>query len=128
MPDAHHPYDYGDVVHVRRGQRLYRAYLVDVGLESLVIRYPSGYTTSVPRRCASVVRQRTLQELVEERRREDERLRLPDWEPPSLPLREVETIERALPAMPDEVGGSIVGADVWRTLGLKTTTKHRRKQ
>lgn len=111
------PYDYGDLVHVRRGDCLYRACLVDVGLDSLVIRYPSGYTTTVPMHCASVVRQRTLADVIAERAREERRHKLDDWDPPLLPPVEAGQSLPMLPAPPEESGGEFVGADVWRRLG-----------
>ena len=74
-------YDYGDRVQVRRGGRVYRATLVDVGLDSLVIRYPSGYTCTTPATEATVVRARTIFDLIAERKRAAAAHRLPDWQP-----------------------------------------------
>ncbi|MEO1741283.1 MAG: hypothetical protein AAFR99_05685 [Cyanobacteria bacterium J06629_9] len=74
-------YDYGDLVQVRRSGRVYRAMLIDVGLDSLLIRYPSGYTCTVPAAAATVVKVGTIFDLITERERVEAAHRLPDWRP-----------------------------------------------
>ena len=74
-------YDYGDRVQVRRNGRVHRAMLVDVGLDSLVIRYPSGRTFTVPAIAATVIRAGTIFDLMAERERAKAAHHLPDWQP-----------------------------------------------